>query len=697
MNDTTSATAPLATTRLRGLLSGFSADYWRFYSGAFCFDFGFGLFFFLFNLYLTDLHFDEQAIGRIVACVTLGNIAGTLPVTVLARRRGLRPLLLVVFIGAPCVCALRLTAVGITEQMVLALATGAAMCGWAICFSPTLARLTDETNRARGFSLAFATGIGLGTLAGIAGGYIPGWLERSAARISLLGGVKVVLLAACVAALAGVIPVLGLKLSERAAGAERKGRLFHPYLLRFLPPFLLWNVVTGSFPIFGAVYLQKTLSLPLASVGSVFAASQLAQFLAVLSAPAISKRVGAANCVALALLGTATFLALITVSHSLPIAVCFYLLYFAAQFMCGPGIYQMLMESVPEQDRSTASAVQNLSGALCQAATAAVTGICIVRFGYGSVMRADAVVALLGGICFVLLGRSARAGRSDLSSQNMQALPACANVLGIAVDVVDMETALARIAMRLKHGPKGYVCAVSVHGILEALRNRAVADALDEAAFRLPDGAPTVWMGKAQGHRAMDHVTGPAVMGEVFSRTQFADYTHFFYGGKPGVAEELAATLQAQYPWVKIAGIYTPPFRELTEREDMELVERLNRLKPDIVWVGISTPRQDLFMRRMMRRLDARMMFGVGAAFDFLTGHVRSCPEWMKRAGLNWLHRLAQDPRRLWRRNLANTAFLWHATQQLCGLRQYPLRMPANFELEGGEPPSCSVEVVSKA
>lgn len=251
--------------------------------------------------------------------------------------------------------------------------------------------------------------------------------------------------------------------------------------------------------------------------------------------------------------------------------------------------------------------------------------------------------------------------------------PLRANVLGVEIDSVNLTLALSLIAERLRNGPKGYVCAVSVHGILEAMRNRAVADALARAAIALPDGAPTVWVGRLQGCQAIDHVTGPAIMQEIFSRVEFGSYSHFFYGGRPGVAEELATRLRQQYPWVKVAGTYTPPFRELTDEEESQLISSINRLRPDIVWVGISTPRQDLFMRKILPHIHTRLMFGVGAAFDFLIGSVRYCSAWMKRAGLHWLHRLAQDPRRLWRRNLGNTAFLWHVALQLSRLRAYPI------------------------
>ena len=247
-----------------------------------------------------------------------------------------------------------------------------------------------------------------------------------------------------------------------------------------------------------------------------------------------------------------------------------------------------------------------------------------------------------------------------------------ANILGVSVDAVDMERALSLIADRLENGPKGYVCAVDVNGILNALHNPTVADAINNAAIALPDGTPTVWVGRAQGHRNMTHVTGPSIMQAIFSGEQFAGYSHFFYGGKPGVATELAAALCNQFPWTKIAGTVTPPFRDLTPAEEESLIASINASHADILWIGISTPRQDLLMRRILHRLDTRMIFGAGAAFDFLTGRIRFCPDWMKRAGLHWLHRLAQDPARLWRRNLSNTAFLWHIALQLSGLRTYP-------------------------
>lgn len=255
--------------------------------------------------------------------------------------------------------------------------------------------------------------------------------------------------------------------------------------------------------------------------------------------------------------------------------------------------------------------------------------------------------------------------------------PRYANLLGVAIDAVDMEQALAMVNTRLRQRRKGYVCFVDVHGILEALRSASVAEAYVHAAMAMPDGTPTVWVGRAQGQTKMNYVTGPGMMDEILGRAEFAGYSHYFYGGEPGVADDLAATLWRKYPWTRIVGTYTPPFRDLTCEEEEEFIAEINRLKPDIIWVGIGTPRQDLWMRRMLPRLETTMIFGVGAAFDFLTGRIRLCPDWMKRAGLHWLHRLAQDPGRLWMRNLRNTSFLWHVALQLTGARRYPMRSRA--------------------
>lgn len=253
----------------------------------------------------------------------------------------------------------------------------------------------------------------------------------------------------------------------------------------------------------------------------------------------------------------------------------------------------------------------------------------------------------------------------------------CANVLGVAVDALNLEVALSRVKRILRSGKKGYVCAIDVNGVLSARRNPDVARTFAEAAIAIPDGTPTVWVGRLQKHVSMEAVTGPELMYEMFSRKEFADYRHFFYGGKDGVAGELAANMLRRFPWTRIAGSFTPPFRELTAAEESDLAQTIRACKPDIIWVGIGAPRQDLFMRRMLPRLETRLMLGVGAAFDFHTGRVRDCAPWVKKMGFHWLHRLLQDPKRLWRRNVSNAAFLWHIALQLTGLKVY--RLPTSL------------------
>jgi N-acetylglucosaminyldiphosphoundecaprenol N-acetyl-beta-D-mannosaminyltransferase len=261
-----------------------------------------------------------------------------------------------------------------------------------------------------------------------------------------------------------------------------------------------------------------------------------------------------------------------------------------------------------------------------------------------------------------------------------------AKLLGISVEALDMEGALNRIANELAARRKGYVCMVGVHGIMEAHRDAELAGIYASSSLSLPDGTPTVWVGRWQGHTGMQRVAGPDLMREVFRRKEFAGCTHFLYGGEEHVAEQLRERFTRSYPWARIVGTYTPPFRDLNAEEEESLVVRIRELKPDIIWVGISTPKQERFMHQYLHRLDTTLMFGVGAAYDFHTGRIQDSPQWVKTVGMQWMHRLIQDPRRLWKRYLRNNpAFLWHIGLQLSGLRQYP---PAPRVLSPAQPDS---------
>lgn len=265
-----------------------------------------------------------------------------------------------------------------------------------------------------------------------------------------------------------------------------------------------------------------------------------------------------------------------------------------------------------------------------------------------------------------------------------------AQVLDVSVEPLNIEQALQRIESELRRRRKGYICMAGVHGIMEAHRDPELSAIYAGSRITLPDGTPTVWVGRLQGHRHMERIAGPDLMREVFRRREFAPYTHFFYGGKAGVAEELRERFTEQYPWADIVGTWTPPYRDLTLREEQELIRRIHKLKPDIIWVGISTPRQERFMHRYLLRLDTTLMFGVGAAYDFHTGRIKDAPQWIKSVGMQWFHRLLQDPRRLWKRYLRNNpAFLWNIALQISGLMEFtsPVAGPRSIsEPEQGTP-----------
>jgi len=260
------------------------------------------------------------------------------------------------------------------------------------------------------------------------------------------------------------------------------------------------------------------------------------------------------------------------------------------------------------------------------------------------------------------------------------------NVLGVQIEPLAMEPAVARVAEALRENRKGYVCMIGVHGVMEAQRNPSLAAAYANCLIAVPDGMPTVWVGRSQGYEHMQRVAGPDLMLEIFRRREFSGYTHFLYGGKEGIAEELRASFHQRFPWARIVGTYMPPYRELSPREEEEMIGLIRRLKPDIIWVGIGAPKQEQFMNRYLPRLETRLMFGVGAAFDYHTGRIKDCAEWIKRAGLQWLHRLMQDPRHLWWRYLRNNpAFVWRIALQLTGVAKYPgVCTPQVIEIETG-------------
>lgn len=247
------------------------------------------------------------------------------------------------------------------------------------------------------------------------------------------------------------------------------------------------------------------------------------------------------------------------------------------------------------------------------------------------------------------------------------------NVLGVGITVLDLSTAVAAIAAAVRERRKGYICVTGVHGVMEAQTDPEFKAILNQAWLCTPDGVPMVWAGKLRGHARMGRVYGPDLLLAVCGWGEASGCRHFFFGGAPGVAERLAARLQERFPRLIVAGTHTPPFRPLTPDEVVALQAEVRQARPDILWVGLSTPKQERFMAEFLPRLDTTLMAGVGAAFDFHSGRVRQAPLWMQRSGLEWFYRLCQEPRRLARRYLRNNPrFVWRFAAQLLGWKKYP-------------------------
>jgi N-acetylglucosaminyldiphosphoundecaprenol N-acetyl-beta-D-mannosaminyltransferase len=249
------------------------------------------------------------------------------------------------------------------------------------------------------------------------------------------------------------------------------------------------------------------------------------------------------------------------------------------------------------------------------------------------------------------------------------------DVLGTKVAAIDLKTATGIIVEWLNSGERRrYVCVTDVHCIMQGSRRRDVRDAYTNAALCVPDGMPLTWLGHLRGYRTMNRVYGPDLMLSLLGLSPTMGFTHFFLGGAEGVADNLAARMKERFPGLEVVGTYCPPWRPLTESERNELIGMIKGVKPDLVWVGLGAPKQDLFMAEFHGQLDTKVMIGVGAAFDFHTGRVRQAPRWMMKSGLEWLFRLCVEPRRLGPRYLRNNpAFLWHIFLQQTGLRKYPV------------------------
>ena len=224
-------------------------------------------------------------------------------------------------------------------------------------------------------------------------------------------------------------------------------------------------------------------------------------------------------------------------------------------------------------------------------------------------------------------------------------------VLDVPVHAVQIPDAISQIKAWISGGVKGrYIAVTGMHGIAESRRDDTLRSALNSADLVVPDGMPLVWLGRWYGHALKRRVYGPELM-ETFCRETGSTFRHFFYGGASETAGRLANSLRQRYGIV-VAGTYCPPFRLLNEEEQREVASRIEEASADILWVGLSTPKQEKWMHENRSKLDVPVMLGVGAAFDINSGTTRQAPIWMRENGLEWLFRLVTEPKRLWRRYL---------------------------------------------
>jgi N-acetylglucosaminyldiphosphoundecaprenol N-acetyl-beta-D-mannosaminyltransferase len=233
------------------------------------------------------------------------------------------------------------------------------------------------------------------------------------------------------------------------------------------------------------------------------------------------------------------------------------------------------------------------------------------------------------------------------------------DVLGVGISAVSLAEAATEIQRWLRDGERHYVCVTNVHTVMECQHDAELMRIHNESGLTTPDGMPIVWCGKRAGASGITRVYGPDLMLEMCHRLAGTSASIYLYGTTDETLGLLRARLEREFPELRIAGSYAPPFRPLTDAEDAAVVVQINDSGADVVWVGLGAPKQERWMATHIDRLSARALIGVGAAFDFHAGTVAQAPLWMQRHGLEWTYRLAKEPRRLWRRYLrTNPAFV---------------------------------------
>lgn len=239
-------------------------------------------------------------------------------------------------------------------------------------------------------------------------------------------------------------------------------------------------------------------------------------------------------------------------------------------------------------------------------------------------------------------------------------IPTC-NILGVNIAAINMEWLVEYLDKNLSDIKGDYICVSNVHTTVTSYEDASYCAVQNGGLMAIPDGGPLSTVGRRRGYKNMARTTGPSLMGEIFKISAKKGYRHYFYGSKQETLELLEKKLKEYYPGIEIAGMYSPPFRPLTEEEDKAVIERINEANPDFVWIGLGAPKQEKWMAAHQGKIDG-LMLGVGAGFDYYAENIKRAPMWMQKHNLEWVYRLVQDPKRLFKRYWStNTKFIWNA------------------------------------
>ena len=238
-------------------------------------------------------------------------------------------------------------------------------------------------------------------------------------------------------------------------------------------------------------------------------------------------------------------------------------------------------------------------------------------------------------------------------------IPTC-NILGVNIAAINMKWLLCFTNKYIEDLAGDYMCISNVHTTVTAYEEPEYRIVQNGGIMAVPDGGPLSTVGKKRGYKEMERTTGPSYMEEIFKISAKKGYRHYFYGSTNDTLEKLHHRLEERYPGIQIVGMYSPPFRSLTDEEDVAIVERINETHPNFVWVGLGAPKQEKWMAAHQGKIEG-FMVGVGAGFDYFAGNISRAPIWMQKMNLEWAYRLLQDPKRLFKRYLhTNTKFIWH-------------------------------------